>query len=185
MEDKLLGYMQWPEIEAIIYSEHDRPKQILGPHKVDEGVLVQAYFPGAEKCEILVKGQEAVEMREVDEDYFAVLLSEETIPVYHYRVTYGEDHTVKCRDPYAFPATIQIEDIKKFQAGIHYEVYKVLGAHPMMVQGVKGVRFAVWAPKAIRVSVVGDFNQWDGRRHPMQRRDGDIHELFIPGLKEG
>ena len=83
MEDKLLGYMQWPEIEAIIYSEHDRPKQILGPHKVDEGILIQAYFPGAEKCEILVKGQEAVEMREVDEDYFAILLSEEAIPGYH------------------------------------------------------------------------------------------------------
>lgn len=185
MEDILLGYMQWPEIEAIIYSEHDRPKQILGPHKVDEGVLIQAYFPGAQKCELLLKGQEAIEMREVDEDYFAVLLGEEAIPKYQYRVTYGENAVEKYRDPYAFPATIQLEDIKKFQAGIQYEIYKILGAHPMTVQGVKGVRFAVWAPKAIRVSVVGDFNRWDGRRHPMQRLDGDIHELFIPGLKEG
>ena len=111
MEDKLLGYMQWPEIEAIIYSEHDRPKQILGPHKVDEGVLIQAYFPGAQKCELLLKGQEAIEMREVDEDYFAVLLGEEAIPKYQYRVTYGENAVEKYRDPYAFPATIQLEDI--------------------------------------------------------------------------
>lgn len=185
MEDKLFKYMQWPEIEAIIYSEHDRPKQILGPHKVPDGVVVQAYFPDAESCALLVKGNEPMVMTEVDKNYFAVLMPDKDIPKYSYQVTYGEDNVVSCRDTYAFPATIQIEHIKKFQAGIHYEIYKVLGAHPMSVQGVKGVRFAVWAPDAVRVSVVGDFNQWDGRRHPMQRRDGDIHELFIPGLKEG
>ena len=185
MEDKLFGYMQWPEIEAIIYSEHDRPKQILGPHKVEDGVLVQAYFPGAVSCEVLVKGREPMMMKVVDSEYFAQILPDADIPDYMYQVTYGDGHVVKCRDAYAFPATIPEEDIKKFQAGIHYEIYKVLGAHPMRIRGIKGVRFAVWAPDAMRVSVVGDFNQWDGRRHPMQRREGGIHELFIPGLKEG
>ncbi len=185
MEDKLFGYMQWPEIEAVIYSEHDRPKQILGPHKVSEGILIQAYFPGAKGCEVLRKDGEATAMKEVDTGYFGVIIPEGEISDYRYQVTYEDGSVVKFRDAYAFPVTVPEEDIKKFQAGIHYEVYKVLGAHPMRIHGIKGVRFAVWAPDAMRVSVVGDFNHWDGRRHPMQRRDGGIHELFIPDLKEG
>ena len=77
-------------------------------------------------------------------------------------------------------------DIKKFEAGIHYQIYDLLGAHVTSINGVQGVHFAVWAPEAIRVSVVGDFCNWDGRRYPMQRLgDSGIHELFIPGLTEG
>ena len=95
MEDKLFGYMQWPEIEAIIYSEHDRPKQILGPHKVEDGVLVQAYFPGAVSCEVLVKGREPMMMKAVDSEYFAQILPDADIPDYMYQVTYGDGHVVK------------------------------------------------------------------------------------------
>lgn len=112
MEDKLFGYMQWPEIEAIIYSEHDRPKQILGSHKVEDGVLVQAYFPGAVSCEVLVKDREPMMMKAVDSEYFAQILPDADIPDYMYQVTYGDGHVVKCRDAYAFPATIPEEDIK-------------------------------------------------------------------------
>lgn len=173
------------EMKKIIRSEHDHPRQVLGPHKTVDGTVVRSYFPGAVQCEILVRGQKPVTMEMIEDGYFEALLDYEDMPKYHYRVTYGQEHVVKCRDPYAFPSTISTEDIKKFKAGIHYDIYKVLGAHSMTLRGIKGVRFAVWAPNAVRVSVVGDFNQWDGRRHPMQRCDGNIHELFIPELEEG
>ena len=88
-------------------------------------------------------------------------------------------------EQYTFPSTIASEDIHKFLAGIHYEIYKILGAHPMKIGKVQGVRFAVWAPRAVSVSVVGDFNKWDVNAHIMNRLEGGIHELFIPGVKVG
>ncbi len=185
MSKNLSEYMQWTEIDAIMRSEHDRPKQILGARMVEDGVLIQAYFPGAEACKVMTRKDRTFEMQEMKDGFFAVLIPALKIPSYQYLVTYGEENTVTCRDPYVYPQMIKDEDIKKFQAGIHYEIYKVLGAHPTKIKGVAGVRFAVWAPNALRVSVVGDFNQWDGRRHPMQRIDHGIHELFIPGLKVG
>ena len=185
MKDKLYAFLDREEIRRIICSKHDHPKHILGPHKVKDGILIQAYFPGADKCDVLIRGQNRQPMEKVADGFFAVLLTMSEIFKYRFLVNYGDGHMVRYRDAYAFPTTIETEEIRKFQAGIHYEIYKVLGAHPMTVQGVRGVRFAVWAPRAVRVSVVGDFNQWDGRRHPMQRLEGDIHELFIPELKEG
>ena len=84
-----------------------------------------------------------------------------------------------------FPSTISPEDIHKFSAGIHYEIYNILGAHPMKIGKVKGVRFAVWAPRAVSVSVVGDFNHWDVNAHVMNRLEGGIHEVFIPDVRVG
>ena len=84
-----------------------------------------------------------------------------------------------------FPSTISPEDIHKFLAGIHYEIYNILGAHPMKIGKVKGVRFAVWAPRAVSVSVVGDFNHWDVNAHVMNRLEGGIHEVFIPDVSVG
>ena len=84
-----------------------------------------------------------------------------------------------------FPSTISPEDIHKFSAGIHYEIYNILGAHPMKIGKVKGVRFAVWAPRAVSVSVVGDFNHWDVNAHVMNRIEGGIHEIFIPDVSAG
>lgn len=78
------------------------------------------------------------------------------------------------------------EDTARFAAGIHYEAYRILGAHMMTIDKTQGVHFAVWAPNALRVSVVGDFNHWDGRRHQMRRLwDSGIFEIFIPGVREG
>ena len=88
-------------------------------------------------------------------------------------------------EAYTFPSTINMEDIRKFHAGIHYEIYKVLGAHPMCIHNVYGVRFAVWAPNALSVSVVGDFNGWNGACHPMRYLGYGIYELFIPDVHEG
>ena len=188
MDEKLYSKMQWPEIEALVYSEHDRPRQILGPQVTPDGILIAAFNP--EAAAITVKALDdgsLYPMEKADEGgYFAVLVDGTKLFPYEYIVDYGEEQAVTQGDPYAFPSQIAVEDIKKFNAGIHYELYRVLGAHVTTIDGVSGVHFAVWAPEAVRVSVVGDFCSWDGRRYPMQRLDDcGIHELFIPGLKEG
>ncbi len=89
-------------------------------------------------------------------------------------------------DPYCFPPQIPEFDLHLFNEGRHWHIYRLLGAHPHVVEGIAGVLFATWAPNAARVSVVGDFNRWDGRRHPMRIRGGSgVWELFIPGLAPG
>lgn len=89
-------------------------------------------------------------------------------------------------DPYAFANQITQEEESRFDAGICYDIYKKLGAHPEEIDGEKGIFFALWAPNAIRASVVGDFNSWDGRRYPMEyHEDSGIYELFIPELTAG
>ena len=188
MDEKLYSKMQWPQIEALVYSEHDRPHQILGPQVTEDGILIAAFNP--EALEISVKntknGKE-YPMEKADEGgYFAVLVDETKKFPYEYIVNYGEDNIVSQGDPYAFDSLITEDDLKKFASGIHYEIYRILGAHVKELDGVLGVHFAVWAPEAVRVSVVGDFCQWDGRRYPMERLgESGVHELFIPGLKEG
>lgn len=188
MDERLYSKMQWPEIEALIYSEHDRPRQILGQQVTEDGVLIAAF--NSDAADITVKNTKngkTYPMEKVDEGgYFAVLTDESKPFPYVYIVNYGEDNVVEQGDPYAYDSLITEEDIKKFNAGIHYELYNILGAHVTQIDGVDGVHFAVWAPEAIRVSVVGDFCNWDGRRYPMQRLgDSGVHELFIPGLGEG
>ena len=101
-------------------------------------------------------------------------------------VVYDNGTSEELYDPYAFSPLYTESDLKKFEAGVHYTIYEKMGAHPMSVNGVEGVYFSVWAPCAMRVSVVGDFNLWDGRRHQMRRLgDSGIFELFIPGLASG
>lgn len=188
MDEKLYSKMQWPEIEALVYSEHDRPCQILGQQVTEDGILMTAFNPDAVAITARnTKTKKEYPMEKVDDGgYFAVLADESKAFPYVYIVDYGEDNIVTQGDPYAYDSMITSEDIMKFNSGIHYEVYKILGAHVMKINGVSGVHFAVWAPNAIRVSVVGDFCNWDGRRYPMQRLgDSGIHELFIPGMAEG
>ena len=97
-----------------------------------------------------------------------------------------EGEQTECYDAYAFPCQITLEEEQKFINGICYDIYEKLGAHPMTVNGVDGVYFAVWAPNASRVSVVGDFNHWDGRVYQMQRLSvSGIYELFIPQIPVG
>ena len=187
MNNKLYKLMNWPVIEEIIYSESDHPHATLGPHAVGNQTLIQAYFPGAVKANLcLPENQEKVEMEIADEDgFFAVLIPGKTPKEYSYEVTYAGGETKHVEDAYAFEPLISEKDLEKFGLGIHYTVYEKLGAHPMTVNGKKGVAFAVWAPNAIRVSVVGDFNQWDGRIHQMRRLgDSGIFEIFIPGAGE-
>ncbi len=190
MYEKLYPYMQWPQIEALAYSEHNRPHNILGQHQVDEGFLITAFFPTAVQVDILdTHTKNIYPMTKMDESgYFAALIETTKAITYKYEIMYDGGGHDSLYDPYAYENIIDSDEIQNFinlivNAGINYEIYKVLGAHPKKINGVSGVLFAVWAPEAVRVSVVGDFNQWDGRRHPMEcLGESGIHELFIPGL---
>ena len=185
MYEKLYPYMQWPEIEALVYSEHNRPHNILGQHLVEDGLLIAAFLPTAEKVDVEDTHTKTIYPMEKMDDggYFAVLIDSQKKITYKYHITYDNGTAETLYDPYMFENLIDSDDIEKFNAGIHYEIYKVLGAHPKKIDGISGVMFAVWAPEAVRVSVVGDFNQWDGRRNPMEcLGESGIHELFIPGL---
>ncbi len=188
MDEKLYNMMDWAGVEAIVYSEEDHPENYLGPHKTEPGVVLQAFFPDAVKVEVQVTGRDTLYPMDQEDEagYFAVLLPADEIPDYTYLVTYEDGEAVKQKDPYAFPPQITEKDTKKFNAGICYNIYEKLGAHPMTVNGTQGVYFAVWAPNAMRVSVVGDFNLWDGRRLPMRRLwDSGIFDLFVPGIEPG
>ena len=120
--------------------------------------------------------------------FFAVLIPRKTKTAYTLLVTYDNGAEEEVTDPYAFGPQYTERELKKFEAGIFYNIYEKMGAHPMTIDGVEGVYFSVWAPCAMRVSVVGDFNLWDGRRHQMRKLgegDASVFELFIPGLKPG
>lgn len=190
MKDALYKLMNWPRIEAVIYAEENQPKEVLGAKAVGSKTLIQCFYPGAESVKVKLlddfAGKE-FEMEMADEEGFFAALLPHKLPIsYVYLVKYPEKKVQIFEDPYRFGSLITDEDVKKFQAGIHYEIYHLLGAHPMEIDGVKGTYFAVWAPAAERVSVVGDFNNWDGRMHPMSKHImSGIYELFIPGEHEG
>ncbi|NCC42739.1 MAG: 1,4-alpha-glucan branching protein GlgB [Clostridia bacterium] len=184
MSDKLYELMDWPEIEAVVYSEENSPRNILGPRVTDDGILFQCFFP--ERIKVCLKtlsdGQVYTMVQEDEAGYFAALLPGKEIPDYVYLVD-EEDGMQEYHDAYAFPSQITYEEEQKFMNGICYEIYEKLGAHPMTINGVDGVYFAVWAPNAMRVSVVGDFDHWDGRMYQMNLLpESGIYELFIPGV---
>ncbi|MGI6068981.1 MAG: 1,4-alpha-glucan branching enzyme [Blautia sp.] len=188
MKDILYQYMDWPRIEAVVYGEERAPRDVMGPLVTDDGILLQCFFPQAERVSVEIGAQKKrYPMKRQDEaGYFACMVPGKEIPEYIYVVEKGKAEAARFQDPYAFPCQISELDEKRFLAGIHYEIYEKLGAHPMEVDGVQGVYFAVWAPNALRVSVVGDFNQWDGRRCPMHRMPASgIFELFLPGVEAG
>ncbi len=186
MDKKLYDLMDWAGIEELVYSEAVNPHGILGPHATENGVLIQMMMPTAKEAAV-VAGSKEYPMELADEaGFFAALLPRKTIPEYTLKVTFDNDIIREFKDPYAFAPQISETDLKRFEAGIHYEIYDKLGAHPMTINGVAGVYFAVWAPCALRVSVVGDFNLWDGRRNQMRRLgDSGVFEIFMPELPEG
>lgn len=190
MNKKLYSLMNWPKIEEIIYSECDDPHAILGPHGAGNQTVVQAYFPEAVEAVLAFKESgETFQMELADDDgYFAVLLPmpEKEVPAYHYKVRQKDGAVLFYGEPYRYAPLITHEDTERFKNGIHYTIYEKMGAHPVTMDGVEGTYFAVWAPAALRISVVGDFNGWDGRIHQMRRLwDSGIFEIFIPKAAEG
>lgn len=125
----------------------------------------------------MVTGRTKYEMELEDEaGYYAVLIPGRRIPDYEFQVEF-EKETKNFKDAYAFGGLLTEEDERAFLGGVYYEAYKKMGAHPMVMNGVAGTHFAVWAPNAVRVSVVGEFNNWDGRALPM-------HKMPMSGLFE-
>lgn len=187
MSDKLLEKMNWRDIEGVIYADVDNPYTILGPKNTKDGRLIQTFEPNANWVVVkMEKSGKSYPMTCVDEaGFYAIVLPKKETGVYKFVVTVEEGDSYERYDSYAFKPTISEKELKKFNAGVNYEVYKMLGSHIMERSGVLGVRFAVWAPEAVRVSVVGDFNFWDGRRHIMERRgDSGVFEIFIPEVLE-
>ncbi len=187
MTKKLYKMMNWPVIEEIIYSESQDPHATLGPHVQGNGTLIQAFFPGAQKVTLqLTKDMAEKEMELADDDgFFAVWLPVKNVGAYRYIVSYENGSVETMQDAYRHECLITAEDEEKFAMGVHYTVYEKLGAHPLNLDGEDGVYFAVWAPNALRVSTVGDFNHWDGRVHQMRKLPSGIFEIFIPGVKAG
>ena len=191
MNNKLYKLMNWPEIEEIVYSDGCDPHRILGPHKVGNALLIQAFRPDAKSMRVLAGPGTKPKSYDMeladDEGFFAVLIpySRENLK-YEYEITRKDGSVVTCKDPYRFPPVIGREDSIKLSGGVHYSVFDRLGAHPMRVDGIWGVNFAVWAPNVARISVVGPFNNYDGRLHQMRMNDTrGIFEIFIPDLKQG
>ncbi len=188
MNERLYEMMDWARIEGLVYSEENQPHDFLGAHQTKDGVLIQTFIPTAVKVEVILEGtKKHIEMEEEDEaGFFAALLPRKSIPKYKLEVTFDDGSVQELYDPYSFEPQITRKMTEKFNKGISYDIYEKLGAHPMTVDGVDGIYFAVWAPNALRVSLVGDFNLWDGRRLPMRRLwDSGIFEIFIPDLPLG
>lgn len=185
MDEKVYGYMDWPRIEAIVYGEETAPRDVMGPRITQDGVLIQGFFPDAEEVSVISGKKTYVCEKEDEAGYFAVLLPVRKVPEYRFLIKMGETEK-ECYDPYAFPCQITEEEEKAFCAGVYYEAYKKLGAHPMEIKGVKGTLFAVWAPNAVSVNIAGDFNGWIGRATIMHRMPmSGIFELFVPGVEAG
>lgn len=182
-----------PELLRIVTATHHDPFEVLGRHPLaakstaSADTLVRVYLPGAHSAALLVNEQPHAFTRIEGTDFFEWHGLEKNIPA-HYVVQWYDRHNVMHTefDPYSFAPQLGSIDMHLFAEGQHWNIYQHLGAHPRTVDGVEGVLFATWAPNAERISIVGDFNDWDGRQHPMRVRGGSgLWEIFIPGIKVG
>jgi 1,4-alpha-glucan branching enzyme len=161
------------------------PHRVLGAHEADGGVVVRAYRPEATGVRIQPAGV-AAELKDPAGLWEALLPTAKLPLAYELEVEYANGETYTLRDPYAFLPTLGELDLHLVMEGRHEDLYERLGAHVREVDGVTGTAFAVWAPNARSVSVVGDFNSWDGRLHPMRSLGSSgIWELFVPDIAGG
>src|SRR6201988_1005623 len=176
------------EVRRLLSLRHNDPHQTLGPHFVAGGLVIRTFRPDAKKIELIVGTKRAQEMEKVhDAGLFSYFIpDEQKVPSYRFKITQYSDEVRTIRDPYSFLPTLGKLDLHLFAEGKHEEIYNKLGAHVTKIGRVNGVAFAVWAPQASGVSVVGDFNGWDGRFHPMRMLGSSgVWELFIPELDAG
>jgi len=169
----------------IVEARHHDPFSVLGRHTRKNQTTIKAYMPYAETVKLHYNDAELIRINGTD--FFEAVVDDQKLPQ-HYQLAwidkFGNPHV--SYDPYDFPVQTPEFDRHLFGEGKHWHIYQKLGGHLHSADGINGVLFAVWAPNAGRVSVVGDFNHWDGRCHPMRSLGGSgIWELFIPGLTEG
>ncbi len=170
--------------EKILSAQHHDPFQVLGRHRCGDDTVVRCYLPQA-KSVTLVEIQQA--LAPLGDSGLFEWRGQDNLPA-HYQLRWQDGHgqVFTQYDPYCFGPQISEFDLHLFGEGKHWHAYRFLGANPWQVDGVSGVLFSTWAPNASRVSVVGDFNHWDGRRHPMRNRGhSGVWELFVPGLEPG
>ena len=175
-------------LDAIAGARHADPFSVLGPH-IERGQLtIRAYLPTAQEISVVRSGEAPVPMvlRHPAGVFEASIDGIAEIPDYRLRVTYPGNHTTDIDDPYRYGRVISDYDLYLFGEGNHARIYDKLGAHAMKVGDAAGVHFAVWAPNALRASVVGDFNSWDGRVHPMRLLGASgVWEIFVPAASAG
>lgn len=174
-----------PELQRILSANHHDPFSVLGRHTEGDEDIIRAFIPRATEVR-LADAQFRLE-RVGDSDLFEWRGNASELPR-HYRLAWqdAQNQTHIAHDPYCFDPVLPEFDLYLFGEGKHWHAYHFLGARPKEIDGVQGVLFATWAPNAERISVVGDFNHWDGRCHPMRVRGGSgVWELFIPGLDVG
>ncbi|MEM8502149.1 MAG: 1,4-alpha-glucan branching enzyme, partial [Cyanobacteria bacterium P01_D01_bin.1] len=184
------------QIERVVRNQHHNPFEVLGPHSIDrDGTqvwVVRAYLPNADMAWVVrpETRKEYPMTNEQHPQFFEAVIDEAITDdegIANYQIRYksgGSEHVAY--DPYAFKSPVITGfDEHLFAEGNHHRIYEKMGAHPMTQAGIAGVYFALWAPNARNVSVIGDFNSWDGRQHQMRKGNSGIWDLFIPQLKVG
>ncbi|MDB6147982.1 MAG: 1,4-alpha-glucan branching enzyme GlgB, partial [Spartobacteria bacterium] len=177
------------ELNSFLSATHPDPFRILGPHRSGDDLVIRIFRPDAQKADIIVNGEprQEISAEKIHRDGFfcARVPGANRDLDYHIRFTSGNGTQWVARDPYRYGPIMGEVDLHLFAEGQHWRIYDKFGAQLRTIDGDAGVYFAVWAPNAQRVSVVGDFNAWDGRVNPMRKLLGaGVWELFVPGVAE-
>jgi len=177
------------QIDRVIASDHNDPFEVLGLHFIDQegpAALVRTYQPHAESVQIVTGTTKQYMYKMRPEGLFEIILPEFSEPFpYQFEIQYYDNTIHTTADPYCFLPQLGEIDRYLFNSGTHYRLYEKLGAHRTSINEIDGTIFRLWAPAARRVSVIGDFNSWDGRMHQMRSLDSSgIWEIFIPGISD-
>ncbi|MGH2819375.1 MAG: 1,4-alpha-glucan branching enzyme, partial [Actinomycetota bacterium] len=174
------------DLELLVRGELHDPHSLLGAHAHEGGTVIRAWRPDAQTVACLAGGNVVAKLEQIHPAGIFEGTVDEQIVDYELEVGYAQGRTFTLRDTYSFPPTLGDIDLHLIGEGRHRRLHTKLGAHPQTVRGVEGTSFAVWAPNALGVRVVGDFNSWDGRLNPMRSMGGSgIWELFLPGVGSG
>ena len=185
--------VQTEDLDRLIAGRHWNPRSILGPQRSTIGgvpcLVIRAWFPYAAHVDVIPASlsKPLLQMTRLHEAglFEAVVPKDIAVPLYRLRVTRHDGAIIEQHDPYAFPPLLTDFELHLFAEGTFYKAYDSVGAHIRTIEQITGIHFVVWAPNAARVSVVGDFNRWDGRCHPMTNRGvSGLWELFLPDLPE-
>src|SRR5438477_3377586 len=178
------------EVSSFLAGKHSDPFRVLGPHRVGNDLEIRVFRPDARKIDIILnqdsKRPITSERNESDGFFCATVAGASRDLDYHLQIIRWDGSEELIRDPYQYGPIMGEVDLHLFGEGQHWKIYEKFGAHLRTIGDTAGVYFAVWAPNAQRVSVVGDFNNWDGRVYPMRKLLGSgTWELFLPGVREG